>query len=73
MKAGFVGLGNIGKPMALRLPAAGLETTVFDVVAGPVQELVARWREGGGLAARGGRGERRGRRLRADRRAGAQR
>ena len=41
MRAGFVGLGYIGKPMALRLPAAGLETTVFDVVPAPVQELVA--------------------------------
>jgi 3-hydroxyisobutyrate dehydrogenase len=41
MKAGFVGLGNIGKPMALRLPAAGLETTVFDIAAAPVQELTA--------------------------------
>ncbi len=41
MKVGFVGLGNIGKPMALRLPAAGLETTVFDIAPTPVQELVA--------------------------------
>ena len=41
MKVGFVGLGNIGKPMALRLPAAGLETTVFDIAAAPVQELAA--------------------------------
>jgi 3-hydroxyisobutyrate dehydrogenase len=41
IRVGFVGLGNIGKPMALRLPRAGLETTVFDIAAGPVQELVA--------------------------------
>lgn len=41
LKTGFVGLGNIGKPMALRLPKAGLETTVFDIAAGPVQELAA--------------------------------
>jgi 3-hydroxyisobutyrate dehydrogenase len=40
-RAGFVGLGYIGKPMALRLPAAGLETTVFDVVAEPVKALGA--------------------------------
>jgi 3-hydroxyisobutyrate dehydrogenase len=40
MRTGFVGLGYIGKPMALRLPAAKLATTVFDVVAAPVQELV---------------------------------
>jgi 3-hydroxyisobutyrate dehydrogenase-like beta-hydroxyacid dehydrogenase len=39
VKAGFVGLGYIGKPMALRLPAAGLATRVFDVVAAPMQEL----------------------------------
>jgi 3-hydroxyisobutyrate dehydrogenase len=39
MRTGFVGLGYIGKPMALRLPAAGLETTVFDIVPAPVQEL----------------------------------
>jgi 3-hydroxyisobutyrate dehydrogenase-like beta-hydroxyacid dehydrogenase len=41
IRVGFVGLGNIGKPMALRLPAAGLETTVFDIAAAPLQELVA--------------------------------
>lgn len=41
LRAGFVGLGTIGKPMALRLPKAGLETTVFDVVAAPLQELAA--------------------------------
>ena len=41
LKAGFIGLGYIGKYMALRLPAAGLETTVLDLVPGPVQELVA--------------------------------
>jgi 3-hydroxyisobutyrate dehydrogenase len=40
-RVGFVGLGYIGKPMALRLPAAGLETTVFDIVAEPVKELGA--------------------------------
>ena len=40
MRTGFVGLGYIGKPMALRLPAAGLETAVFDIAPAPVQELV---------------------------------
>ena len=34
MRAGFIGLGNIGMPMAKRLAAAGLETTVHDVVPG---------------------------------------
>jgi 3-hydroxyisobutyrate dehydrogenase-like beta-hydroxyacid dehydrogenase len=41
MRAGFVGLGYIGKPMALRLPAAGLATRVFDLVPAPMQELAA--------------------------------
>ena len=41
MRTGFVGLGYIGKLMAQRLTAAGLETTVFDLVPAPVQELVA--------------------------------
>jgi 3-hydroxyisobutyrate dehydrogenase-like beta-hydroxyacid dehydrogenase len=40
IRAGFVGLGNIGLPMARRLAASGLETTVFDVVPGRVQLLV---------------------------------
>lgn len=39
-RAGFVGLGNIGKPMAKRLVQGGLETTVYDVVDAPVRELV---------------------------------
>jgi 3-hydroxyisobutyrate dehydrogenase-like beta-hydroxyacid dehydrogenase len=30
-RAGFVGLGSIGQPMARRLLVGGLETTVFDV------------------------------------------
>jgi 3-hydroxyisobutyrate dehydrogenase len=41
IKTGFVGLGYIGKLMALQLPKAGLETTVFDLVPAPVQELAA--------------------------------
>lgn len=41
-RVGFVGLGNIGKPMALRLADAdGVELTVHDVAPGPVAELVA--------------------------------
>lgn len=37
---GFVGLGNIGKPMALRLAAAdGIDLWVYDVVREPVEEL----------------------------------
>lgn len=42
VKAGFVGLGNIGKPMALRLAAADdVELHVYDVAADPVAELTA--------------------------------
>ena len=42
LRAGFVGLGNIGKPMALRLAAAeGIDLCVFDVAPEPVAELVA--------------------------------
>jgi 3-hydroxyisobutyrate dehydrogenase len=32
-RAGFIGLGSIGRPMARRLCAGGLATTVFDLVA----------------------------------------
>ena len=41
LRAGFIGLGNQGKPIAVNLVAAGFETVVFDVAAGPVAELVA--------------------------------
>lgn len=56
VKVGFVGLGNIGKPMALRLAAADDVTLwVHDVAGDPVAELVAagaKAAEGvGGLAA----------------------
>ncbi|WP_256206374.1 NAD(P)-binding domain-containing protein [Nocardioides luteus] len=41
-RAGFVGLGNIGRPMALRLAAAdGIELWVHDIAAEPVAELGA--------------------------------
>jgi 3-hydroxyisobutyrate dehydrogenase-like beta-hydroxyacid dehydrogenase len=39
LRVGFIGLGNIGKPMARRLVAAGLSTSVFDAVQAPVDEL----------------------------------
>ena len=41
MKAGFIGLGAMGRPMARRLAAAGVKLTVFDVVAEAVAELTA--------------------------------
>ena len=40
-RAGFIGLGNQGLPIALQLAGAGLQTTVYDVVDAPVAELVA--------------------------------
>lgn len=39
-RVGFVGLGNIGKPMALRLAASPLALVVHDLAAQPVAELV---------------------------------
>ncbi len=42
MRVGFVGLGNIGKPMALRLAAAEhIDLQVYDVAPDPLAELVA--------------------------------
>ncbi|HEX2923176.1 MAG TPA: NAD(P)-dependent oxidoreductase [Chloroflexota bacterium] len=41
MKLGFVGLGNMGCPIALNLIRAGHDLTVFDLSAGAVQRLVA--------------------------------
>jgi 3-hydroxyisobutyrate dehydrogenase len=40
-RVGFAGLGNIGKPMALRLAASGFDLWVYDVSPGPVAELEA--------------------------------
>ncbi|UDY22232.1 NAD(P)-dependent oxidoreductase [Nocardioides sp. Kera G14] len=41
-RVGFVGLGNIGKPMALRLAQAdGIDLRVFDVAEQPLTELEA--------------------------------
>ena len=51
MRIGFIGLGNIGKPMALHFAPAGHETTVFDLIDDAVGELV----EGGARAASGPR------------------
>jgi len=38
---GFIGLGIMGRPMALNVLAAGFPLTVYDLVATPVAELVA--------------------------------
>jgi len=41
IRAGFIGLGNMGKPVAAHLAPAGFETTVHDLASEPVAELVA--------------------------------
>lgn len=41
MRVGYVGLGNMGQPMASNLAPAGFETTVFDLVPESVEALVA--------------------------------
>lgn len=48
---GFVGLGNIGKPMALRLAASDLTLHVYDVAPGPLAELEAAGAKVGGSVA----------------------
>lgn len=41
MKVGFIGLGAMGKPMALNLVKNNIDLTVFDISTPAVQELVA--------------------------------
>ncbi len=48
LRAGFVGLGNIGQPMAEKLVAGGLNTTVFDVAEAPLQALLEAGAKGAG-------------------------
>jgi 3-hydroxyisobutyrate dehydrogenase-like beta-hydroxyacid dehydrogenase len=38
---GFIGLGNLGEPMAAQVAKAGFDLTVFDVRTDPVERLVA--------------------------------
>lgn len=40
-RVGFIGLGNIGKPMAVNVAQAGFDLMVYDIRPEPVQELVA--------------------------------
>ncbi|MDP3064651.1 MAG: NAD(P)-binding domain-containing protein [Chloroflexota bacterium] len=40
MRIGYIGLGKMGKPMALNLRKAGFSVTVYDVAPAPVEELV---------------------------------
>jgi 3-hydroxyisobutyrate dehydrogenase-like beta-hydroxyacid dehydrogenase len=41
LRAGFIGLGNQGKPIAANLVPAGFETTVYDLAPAPLAELAA--------------------------------
>ena len=40
-KIGFIGLGRMGRPMAGNMQKKGLSLLAYDIVGGPVQELVA--------------------------------
>jgi 2-hydroxy-3-oxopropionate reductase len=46
-KIGFIGLGIMGKPMSRNLLKAGHKLVVYDIGAGPVEELVAAGAERG--------------------------
>ena len=48
---GFIGLGNMGGPMALNLASAGFPLVVHDIDPAKVEPLRARGRPGGRLAA----------------------
>ena len=39
---GFIGLGNMGAPMAANLLKAGHQVTAYDIVPGPVEALAAK-------------------------------
>ena len=41
MRVGYIGLGNMGGPMASNLAPAGFETTVFDIAPEAVEAVVA--------------------------------
>jgi 3-hydroxyisobutyrate dehydrogenase-like beta-hydroxyacid dehydrogenase len=41
MPVGFIGLGNIGKPMAINLAKAGFDLMVYDLRSEPMRELTA--------------------------------
>lgn len=47
MRVGFVGLGQMGKPMSGNLVASGFRVTVFDPLHSAVEELVNRGAESG--------------------------
>ena len=39
MKVGFIGLGGIGKPMAINIAKSGFDLTVTDLREQPLKEL----------------------------------
>ncbi len=41
-KLGFIGIGNMGLPMALRLIEAGYGVTVFDIQEDAIRPVAAR-------------------------------
>ena len=46
MKVGFIGLGNMGNPMAANVRRAGHDLSVYDLrreAAGPLEDLGAAW------------------------------
>ncbi len=58
MRVGFIGIGNMGWPMATHIAQAGHELTVFDVDARAERPLRAREQLQGGGESRRSRGER---------------
>ncbi|MDP3063635.1 MAG: NAD(P)-binding domain-containing protein, partial [Chloroflexota bacterium] len=55
MRIGYIGLGKMGKPMALNLRKAGFSVTVYDVAPAPVEELVQAGAQKAGSPAEVGR------------------
>jgi len=43
MTIGFIGLGIMGKPMARNLLKAGYRLVVYDILPGPIREVVQAW------------------------------
>ena len=50
IRAGFIGLGNQGKPIAAHFAPSGFETIVYDINPGPVSYKLAEAVLGLGLA-----------------------
>ncbi|MBF8305602.1 MAG: NAD(P)-dependent oxidoreductase [Acidobacteria bacterium] len=54
-RVGFIGLGNMGKPLAANLLQAGFDLMVYDVREGPVKDLAAKGAKVGASPAEIGR------------------